>query len=41
MHSLAFEYSAGVVSVGLGVSWGGNQSMGGYVSVGLGPKIAV
>ncbi len=37
-----YEFSAGVsfkggVSVGLGLSWGSNQSLGGYVSASIGP----
>ncbi len=36
IYSLSLGYSNGATSVGLGFSWGSNQSLGGYVSVGYG-----
>ncbi len=39
VYSISTGYSNGV-SVGVGVSWGSNQSLGGYVSIGVGLDVA-
>jgi len=36
VNSISLNYSNGGASVGVGFNWGSNQSLGGYVSVGVG-----
>ncbi|MFV0249068.1 MAG: hypothetical protein ACK5H1_08955 [Tenacibaculum sp.] len=39
IYNFSLGYSNGTISVGLGLSWGSNRSLGGYVSVGYGFNI--
>tara|TARA_R110002051_G_scaffold2660_1_gene14300 strand:+ start:40798 stop:45828 length:5031 start_codon:yes stop_codon:yes gene_type:complete len=39
VYSLSLGYTNGAISTGLGLSWGSNRSLGGFVSVGFGANI--